>query len=214
MFVGLFVGAAAVLWKYTPLAELAQPERVAAWLQQFAQSRWAPALVVTAYVVGGFVLLPLTVLITATAMVFGPLMAIALSFAGSMLSAVALYVVGARFFSGGLRTAFGPGVERVKGALARRGVLAIATMRMLPVAPFTVMNVAAGSMTLRFSDYLIGTALGLTPGIVALCVFAGEVKALWQDPTPLRLGTAVGILLAWIAVTFGLQRWVTRKAQG
>lgn len=212
-FAGVFGAAAVLLWNHTPLAEIARPERLAKWLDAFAASSWSPGVVVAAYVAGGFVMLPLTVLITATAMVYQPLLAIGLAFTGSMLSAASLYAVGAKFFSGSLRGVFGPQVERVNRSLARRGVIAIATVRMLPVAPFAVVNVAAGSVRVRFSDYLLGTALGLAPGIVALCVFANEVKSLWEDPTPRRVLTALAILLAWIAVSLGLQRWVSRRAQ-
>ena len=37
----------------------------------------------------------------------------------------------------------GPRLNRVRRSIARRGVMAIAAVRMLPVAPFTLVNLVA-----------------------------------------------------------------------
>src|SRR5690606_37882227 len=91
-----FVAAAAavLLWRYTPLAEWADPELIAAWMERMRESAWAPLVVIAAFVVGGLVVFPLTLLITATAIVFAPWIALALSVTGAMLNAITLYFIG------------------------------------------------------------------------------------------------------------------------
>ena len=206
----LIVGVG-LLWKYTPLAEAIQPDRLAAWLKTFESSGWAPFVALGLFVAAAFAMMPLLILITATALVFDPLIAIAVSMCGSLLSSAGVYGVGAKFFRGGVHRAFGPAVERARAALHARGVIAIATIRMLPIAPFAVVNLAAGSIGVRFRDFLIGTALGLAPGIVVLSAFGQQVKSLWEQPTANGLLALAGIVLAWLGLSFGLQRLVSRR---
>lgn len=66
-------------------------------------------------------------------------------------------------------------VERFTGArvaaiddlLARRGLLAVLGVRLVPVVPFTAINYVAGLTAVRRRDYALGTALGIIPGTVA-----------------------------------------------
>ena len=37
---------------------------------------------------------------------------------------------------------------------------------MLPIAPFSIVNVVAGASHIRWSDFLLGTVIGLLPGII------------------------------------------------
>ena len=57
----------------------------------------------------------------------------------------------------------------------------IALVRLLPVAPFTVVNFVAGAAGLDFPRFMIGSLLGLLPGIAFLTVladtFLGNLKA-------------------------------------
>jgi hypothetical protein len=42
-----------------------------------------------------------------------------------------------------------PRLSRIRNGVARRGVLAVATVRMIPLAPFTLVNVVAGASHIR-----------------------------------------------------------------
>ena len=67
------------------------------------------------------------------------------------------------------------GIEGVR----KRGLLAVVTFRLLPVAPFTLVNLAAGASGIRFADFLVGTVIGLLPGLVLLL---GHGRPHRQDP--------------------------------
>ena len=209
--IGLFIAAAAVvLWRYTPLAEWASPERVAEWMERVRTSPWAPVIVVGAFIVGGFIMFPLTLLITATAVVFSPAIAIILSLAGSIANAFALYLVGHRLMRNTMTHAFGSYVEKLRRALDRSGVIAVATVRMVPIAPFTLVNLAAGAIDVRLRDYLLGTILGLLPGTIALTAFGHQIRAIIDNPTPMNVGLLVAAVAGWILLSLGLQRLVSR----
>lgn len=205
------VVAIALIWRFTPLSEVAKPARLAQWLETFAHVKWAPLAVVAVYVVGGLVMLPVMGLSAATAMVFKPAVAVATSFTGTMLSAALLYALGARFLRGRTKQLFGARMERIEKAFSRQGVVAVASVRMVPLAPFTVVNLAAGAIGVRFRDYMLGTALGLAPGITVLSLFGNRVKAQVRHPSMSGVLLLVGIGLAWLAISFTLQRLMATR---
>jgi uncharacterized membrane protein YdjX (TVP38/TMEM64 family) len=210
VLLGVLIAAATLLWRFTPLRDAATPDQLAAWIRTFENAKWAPAAVIGIFVAGGLVVFPLVVLIAATAIVFDPASAVALSLSGSLASAAALYIIGAKFTRGSLHDAIGPAVQKVQAALERQGIIAIAVLRTVPVAPFTLVNLAAGSIGVRFRDYLIGTLLGLIPGISVITAFGRQLRLVWEDPSPARVGAVVGVIAAWIVLSLILQRAVTR----
>ncbi|WP_348240396.1 TVP38/TMEM64 family protein, partial [Salmonella enterica] len=74
-------------------------------------------------------------------------------------------------------------VERLRNALDRSGIVAVATIRMVPIAPFTLVNLAAGSIDVRLRDYALGTALGIIPGTAVLTAFGHQLRAIIERPT-------------------------------
>jgi uncharacterized membrane protein YdjX (TVP38/TMEM64 family) len=213
LLAALIVGIG-LLWKYTPLAEMIEPAKLAARVERFGDTPWGPVAMIALYVIGGFLMMPLLALLTATALVFDPLPAIVIALTGALLNASAVYFVGAKLIRDWAERSFGKPIGRVRAALQSRGVLAIAVIRMVPVAPFSLVNLAGGTIGLPFRDYLFGTFLGLAPGTVLICVFGSELKDLLRDPSPTRVLTVVAIAAAWILLSFGIQRFVARRNSG
>jgi len=205
------IAAAIGLWRYTPLAEWADPDRVVGWMRALADSPWSAPLVIGAYVVGGLVAFPLTLLIAATALVFDPLVAIALSLSGSLASALTLYGLGRAVIRDTVTHAFAGAVEKLRGLLSHSGIVAVATIRMVPVAPFTLVNLAAGAIDVRLRDYTFGTLLGLLPGTLALTAFGRQLREIIERPTLANVGLLVAAIAAWIAISLLLQRWASRR---
>ena len=202
-----------VLWRYTPVSKWATPAHLAQWIGTFKDAAWSPFAVIGIYVVGGLVVCPVILLIAATAVVFEPLVAIPLSLAGSLASAAVTYLVGAKFARGTVKRAFGKSLQRVSAALEHRGMLAVAAVRTVPVAPFTMVNIAAGSIGIRFTDYLIGTALGLAPGIAMITAFGNQLREMWQNPTPTRIAVFVAIVVGWIGLSLVLQKLTSKNSR-
>jgi uncharacterized membrane protein YdjX (TVP38/TMEM64 family) len=202
------------LWRYTPLADWADPERVVAWMRTLRDSPWAAPLVIAAYVVGGLIAFPLTLLIAATALVFDPLIAIALSLTGSLANALTLYVLGRAVMRETVMHAFAGAVEKLRALLSHTGIIAVATIRMLPIAPFTFVNLAAGAIGVRLRDYLLGTLLGLLPGTLALTAFGRQLREIIERPTLKNVGLLLAALATWIALSILLQRWASRRNRG
>jgi phosphatidylserine/phosphatidylglycerophosphate/cardiolipin synthase-like enzyme/uncharacterized membrane protein YdjX (TVP38/TMEM64 family) len=141
--VGIFLIALA--WRYSPLSDLVDPKTIAATLQEFARGPWAPVIVMMVFVGGGLVMFPVTVLIAATAATFGPWLGFLYAAAGALMSALVGFWLGAQLGKNALRDTLGPKLNRIRRKIMRRGVLAVAAIRLVAVAPFTVVKMVAGA---------------------------------------------------------------------
>jgi len=84
--------------------------------------------------------------------------------------------------------------------------------RLLPVAPFTMVNVLAGALQIRFRDYLIGTALGMAPGIIITVTFAHHLAEAVRNPSPEAIAVLAGVAVLLIGTAVGLQRLFERRS--
>ncbi|HEX6997904.1 MAG TPA: VTT domain-containing protein [Gammaproteobacteria bacterium] len=206
----VLVAILAMLWQIVPLDELGIAERVQALLQRIETSRWRVPLVLASFVVGSLALVPVTALIAATAIVLGPVQGFVWASAGSLLGATTGYWAGRAVGRGALRNLLGKTMARVERQLRRRGVLTVAVLRTLPVAPFAVMNVILGVSPVRFRDFLLGSALGMLPGVAAIALFGDRLVKLWTEPSLANIGLLVAAAAAWLAVVLGTQHLANR----
>jgi uncharacterized membrane protein YdjX (TVP38/TMEM64 family) len=92
-------------------------------------------------------------------------------------------------------------------------MLAVALVRMVPIAPYTVINLASGASSIRFRSYMAGTLLGMGPGITVITLFTGQLKDAILDPGPLNVALLVGASLLLAAGLWFLKRRVGRKVK-
>jgi uncharacterized membrane protein YdjX (TVP38/TMEM64 family) len=209
----LLVGLA-LAWRFTPLADYLEPQRMAKRLEAVQQLPGAPFYFVAGFVILGLVMFPVTVMSASTAIVFPPLTAASISFSGIVLSAALVHWLGARLIGPRARHVIGSTVERVDEALSDRGIVTIAAIRMVPLAPFTLVNLAAGAVGVSFRDYMLGTVLGIAPGTILVCLFGRQVREFWQHPSGQGIALVAGVVVVWIAVSLTLQRWASHRRRG
>lgn len=206
--VGLAVFAALVVaWANSPFSE---PERIISALDGMADRPWGAAIVLAIYVAGGLVVFPVSVLIVATVAVYGGWTGALLAGAGALASAIVTFFIGRHLGAGVVRRFIGPRINRIRRGLANQGIVTVATMRMVPAAPFTFINLVAGAAGLRLLDFVIGTALGLLPGLVVLSALGHQIVEVISNPSLDRVALLIGFVLLWIACSLGLQFVVSR----
>jgi len=203
-----------VLWRYTPLSAMTDPDSLLRSLEALGKTFWMPIIVPAIYVLGSLAAFPVTVLIAVTGMMFAPTAAAAYAIVGSLLGASASYLIGRLLGRGLLRSLMGPRVNRISRALARQGVLSVATLRMVPIAPFTFINLAAGASHIRFTDFILGTFVGMVPGIVVIALLGSQLAEVLRAPSPAALGLLAIGLLAWLALSLALQYVASRLRSG
>ena len=192
-------------WHLTPLAEIASAEAAGTFIAEMAQSRWGPLAVLGAFLAGGLVAFPVTILIAATAASFGPWFGFTYALIGAMASAALTYAIGAMMGRAALESILGHRLTDIRNKIARQGVLAVAAVRLVPVAPFTLVNLVAGASGIRLTHYLVGTVLGLLPGLVLMSLLGNQIMRIVASPSPIDILVFVALIAAWIATVFALQ---------
>ena len=202
-----------ILWRWSPLGEILDPDAMVAWAEPVRLSPAAPLFVVAGFMAGGLLVFPVTLLIVATALLFDPLRGFVNATLGTLSSAVLLYLVGAFLGGDTLRRIAGERVNRVSRAIARRGILTMTALRIIPVAPFSVINLVAGASHIRFVDYVIGTLLGMTPGILVITLFASSLKDFVLHPGLRNILILAAVIALAVGLLFLLKRHVFKDVE-
>jgi uncharacterized membrane protein YdjX (TVP38/TMEM64 family) len=166
--------------------------------------------VVGLFIAAGLVAFPVTVLIACTAAAYGTWPGIAIAGTGAMASALITYLLGRGIGGDHLRRLLGHRINRISRNIAERGVLAITAIRLAPIAPFTIVNLVTGAARVSLVDYLLGTALGLAPGLILMSALGDRLFRALTDPSAGTLALVVGLLVVWGGLAFGLQALVVR----
>ncbi|HEV7371221.1 VTT domain-containing protein [Arenibaculum sp.] len=206
----LLAGALLALWRFTPLSAFADVDAILGWAEGLAAMGPAGMLLtIGLFVAGSCAMFPVTVMIAVTAIALGPLAGFATALAGSVLAAAILFALG-RFGGRDLVRRFGGRtVNRISRRLGQGGILTVAVLRVMPVAPFTVVNLVAGASHLRFTHFVVGTLVGMTPGVLAFSLFGGQLERALRDPAPATV--AVAVLLGAAAIGLG---WIANRLFG
>lgn len=197
------------MWRYTALSDWATLDAVLDAFHRLRDTALAPLWLVLIYVAGGFVLFPLTLLIAATAIVMGPWWGFPTAMAGALASAAALFWVGRLAGGDRLERHGGTLVAQANRRLTDSGIFAIAGVRAVPVAPFTVVNLVAGASKVRFRDFVIGTAIGLAPGALAFNLLGHQLERTITNPS----AGDIALLAGLAAVALGLG-WLASRLLG
>jgi phospholipase D1/2 len=176
LFVGLFAA-----WRYTPLKEYATVETVTAWAETFSGHPAAPLMVVAIYVLGSIVLFPRTLLTLGTVIAFGPWFGFTYAMLGVLVAALITYYAGRLVSRDTVRRLAGEKINGITETLRRKGLLSVVALRMLPIAPFDVVNVVCGASRIKLWHFMVGTFLGMLPGMLAATVFGDQLKSAIGD---------------------------------
>lgn len=202
---------------------LEQDGQLSRLLMKAAESRWAVLGVISIFAFLALTGFPQIGLITVTVIVFGPKNGAIYSWVATMVSATLTFGLG-HFLGGRWVSKIGSDrVQRTIDFIGRHGVLACGLVRVVPSAPFIVVNAAAGAAHIPMWKYWVGTGIGIIPKIALIAV----LSAFFPDPNALRaemnnvlsfftsrdprdLGIIVLVLAGWIGFLV-LMRWLYRR---
>jgi phosphatidylserine/phosphatidylglycerophosphate/cardiolipin synthase-like enzyme/uncharacterized membrane protein YdjX (TVP38/TMEM64 family) len=197
-------------WSYSPLAKWADPEAIVPVLYAVRDEWWIYPAILASFLLGGVVLAPVTVLIAVTGLLLGPWNGWLTALLGSMLSGWAGHAAGMWLGGKSVQYISGRAFRAVSRALKNQGIVAVAALRMVPIAPFTIVNMAMGAAGVPATTFLAGTFIGLLPGTFVLTMLGDRMREVWSDPQPVNAVLVVLVIVLWLGLAFVLQQLVTR----
>ncbi len=202
---GLVVAGLALsqLW----LAYLDQ-ESVTAFLGPLRDSPHALLLLLLVFVAAGVLAVPINLILIGSVLTFGPWQAFACGLAGSLIAAGISFGIGHHFGKPLIRRIAGDRLDSLSASLKNRGIWSVAFLRVLPIAPFGLMNLVAGVSGLRFAVFMIGSAIGLVPGVAVVVLATRQFVVALRNPgwdtwlVFIAIAAVVGGLLVWVRRRF------------
>jgi uncharacterized membrane protein YdjX (TVP38/TMEM64 family) len=153
---------------------LARREQLLAFVQHARHNPWAGPLYVVAYAIIATLGLPITVLSVVGGALFGTIRGVALAWTGAMIGTVTAYLLARSIGQGTVRRFLGR--HHLLGHLRKRSDFwALVRLRVLPVAPFAVLDYLAGLVGVSLRVLLLATAIGALPTVVAYCYAGSEL---------------------------------------
>lgn len=208
---GVLIAAAAVLWWLYAPPGWTSPRRLGDLLRSTQDHRLGALAVCGVYALLATVFVPITALITATALVFDPLRAFAYAMCGSLLSASLSRGVGQLARGVVLRHVHTPKLRAFADNLRSHTFTATVAARLLPVGNFSAINLFAGALAVPWLPFMLGNVAGMLFGVAALTLLAGRLAETWSRPTPLNLAISAALVLVVVGVSMLLSRLLRRR---
>jgi uncharacterized membrane protein YdjX (TVP38/TMEM64 family) len=200
-----------VTWQWTPLADWSRLDVLLTWLESTKESSFTPLVLIIAYMAGSLLLFPITPLIVATGMVFEPFTSIVYAELGCLLGGILTYALGSKVGRDAVHRMVGGRLNLLSRQLGKRGILAMVVIRLVPIAPFGVVNMAVGASHIRFQDFILGTSIGMLPGILMMTLFSTTLKNTLVRPSTGNYLILGATILFLFATGILLKRRINRK---
>ncbi len=198
----LVVGA---LWRWADLGEYSvfdTVEAAALWVQQ---QHYTFLLIPFLYIAGGLCFFPVTVLLIATVLLFGPWQGFLYALIGAELSAVSLFLIGRRLGRDKVSRLSGDVLNSLTRKFSESGLKSVIFFRIFPVASFSIVNLTAGVSKIRLYDFALGTMIGLLPALSVLVIMAYGISVAMRDSgSSYFVGLMIVIALFGVALFFFL----------
>jgi uncharacterized membrane protein YdjX (TVP38/TMEM64 family) len=151
---------------------------------------------------------------------FGPFLGTALSATSATIGASILFVAAQSAFGSGLSSKAGGFIEKFRAGFAENAFSYLLTLRLIPVAPFWGVNLAAAILRVPLRTFVIATAIGILPGGFVYAWLGSGIEhiiASGQTPdlkiifSPQVLGPLLG--LAALALLPTVWKFVSQKGK-
>ena len=200
-------------WFSARLVGVGDGETLRNLFTDLAESWWGLPIVVAVFVAAAFVGTPQFVLIAMVVATFGPVLGFGYAYVATMVSAALTFLLARWLGSGWFKGARVSRLEGVSDLIAQNGFLAALIVRIVPSAPFIVVNSALGLTRISVAAYMGGTAVGIVPKMAIIALF-GKVIEQARAGDPSAIASLALALAIWVALAFIVKRVVSRVGDG
>lgn len=174
---GLLVVAGVVVALTVDLPQVAE---IRAWVRG---AGWAaPVVYALGFALVSLTPAPATVLTVGAGALFGWTVGLPVALVGALGGAYTGFGLARLLGRDAVQGVVGRRMARLDSALRRRGLLAVVFLRLVPTGPFAMVNTACGLSAVRTRDYLLGTAVGMLPGIGCFVAVGAFGVTPWSTP--------------------------------
>ncbi|MDJ0687921.1 MAG: TVP38/TMEM64 family protein [Xenococcaceae cyanobacterium MO_188.B32] len=181
-------------------------EQLQIWLAEMGIL--APIIYVLLYTIGTLLILPSTPLNLTGGAIFGAWWGTLWTTLAAIIAAIVAFAftrtVGRELIAKKLAGRW----EAIDAEMREGGLFYMFAIRLLPIIPYGLVNFAAGLTSIRFRDYLSGTALGTLPGVLPFVMMGSGLQALSE-------GNILPLMFAFTltAMLVGGATWYRRRRQ-
>jgi uncharacterized membrane protein YdjX (TVP38/TMEM64 family) len=125
-------------------------------------------------------------------LLFGMLVGGSLSVIGATIGATAIYFAAKTAFAATLTAKAGPRLARLREGFEANATSYLLTLRLVPVFPFFLINIAAGVFGMRALPYVLATGFGIVPGTFVYASVGAGAGAIVESGGDIEVG---GLLL-------------------
>ncbi|MFQ5598508.1 MAG: TVP38/TMEM64 family protein [Nitrospiria bacterium] len=133
-------------------------------------------------------------------------------------SGAALAFLAARYlFRDAVENKFGKKLEDIQKGFADNAFHYLLTLRLIPLFPFFVVNLASGLTRIRLSTYVVATSVGIVPGSLVFSNAGkqlGAIDSVGDIASPGVLGAfALLGLLVWVPIVYNKRKRAKKAGQ-
>jgi len=209
-------GASAVVWFTSSIIGTDSNGALGQAFKALATSPWALPAVIALFTAASFVGIPQFILIALAVAAFGPLRGFAFAYIASLISASVNFLL-ARYLGIRWRGRNKPGrgmadtipeinahpstLKTISELVGQNGFFTAMIVRIIPSAPFVVVNMALALTTMPYVTFLAGTAVGTIPKTALIAVLGKVVERAGTGETDaiIYLGLAA---FGWAALAY------------
>lgn len=140
------------------------PLQLQGWLR--STGVWAPLFYILLYTIATVLVLPSTPLNLLGGALFGPWFGTLWTSAGAMLAAIVTFAFTRTIGRKAIARKLSGRWQTLDTEVQRGGLPYMIAIRLVPFMPYGLLNFAAGLTSVSYRDYLLGTLVGTTPGLL------------------------------------------------
>jgi uncharacterized membrane protein YdjX (TVP38/TMEM64 family) len=186
-------------------------------LRAYTDAHYVMSVIVfiVAYCVQTALSLPGAVIFTLTGgFLFGTALGTVYVNMGATSGAVLAFLVARYLFRDAVERRFGAKLETIQHGFSRNAFNYLLTLRLIPLFPFFLVNLASGLTRIRLSTYTAATAIGIIPASIVYANAGsqvGKIESIKDIASPGVLG-AFALLGGLALVPVAYQRWRARPS--
>lgn len=138
---------------------------------------WGFLIFLGLWAVGTTAHVPSVAFIAVAALLWGPMVGAAVSYAAAMLTVSTAFAVVRKVGGPALAAVERPWMKKLLARLEQHPIVTVALVRMTPLFLAPVLSYALALTPIRYRDFSIGSALGILPGVVLISAGTNAIFA-------------------------------------